>query len=69
MDPKPWRSRTSFQQSWYSIAHKSKCVVAPLIAAVSYKLGKAYDKAEKAYVRSAEAYVDANSYPLYTNIS
>ena len=40
-----------------------------MLAAVSYKLGKAYDKAERAYVRSADAYVNANSYPYSLSCS
>jgi len=30
---------------------------------LSYKMGKAYDKAEEAYLKSSNSFLDANSYP------
>ena len=34
-----------------------------MLAGLSYKMGKAYDKAERAYVKCADSYMEANSYP------
>ena len=38
------------------------------VIGLSYKMGKAYDKAEHAYTKSSTAYLGANSYPCTHNM-